>query len=70
MNGKKLDAINNARIHSLISKLLGYSFKVEWITEKTHCIADALSRMPVFEVEDHSDILVYKIFETVLGLRQ
>ena len=29
MNGKNLDAINNARIHRLMSKLLGYSFRVE-----------------------------------------
>ena len=66
MNGKNLDAINNARIHRLMSKLLGYSFKVEWIAEKNHCIADALSRSPVFQAEDHADILICKVFEAVL----
>ena len=49
-----------------MSKLLGYTFKVEWIAGKNHCIADALSRSPVFGAEDHGDILVQKIFETVL----
>ena len=66
MNGKNLDAINNARIHRLMSKLLGYTFKVEWIAGKNHCIADALSRSPVFGAEDYGDILVQKIFEAVL----
>ena len=42
-NGKNLDAINTVRIHRLMSKLLGYTFKVEWIAGKNHCIADALS---------------------------
>ena len=65
MNGKNLDAINNARIHRLMSKLLGYSFKVEWIAGKNHCIADALSWSPVFQAEDHVDILICKIFEAV-----
>ena len=49
-----------------MSKLLGYSFKVEWIAGKNHCIADALSRSPVFQAEDHADILICKIFEAVL----
>ena len=58
MNGKNLDAINNARIQHMMSKLLGYSFKVEWIPGKNQCIADALSRSPVFAAENHADILV------------
>ena len=66
MNGKNLDAINNARIQRMMSKLLGYSFKVEWIPGKNQCIADALSRSPVFAAENHADILVCKIFETIL----
>ena len=33
---------------------------------KKHCIADALSRSPVFQAEDHADIFVRKIFEAVL----
>ena len=33
-NWKNLEAINNVRIQRLMSKLLGYSFKVEWIPVK------------------------------------
>ena len=48
LNRKNLDAINNVRIQRLMAKLLGYSFKVEWVPEKNHVIADAQSRLPVF----------------------
>ena len=58
MNGRNLDAIQNMRIHRLMSKLLGYRFKVRWTPGKTQCIADALSRSPVFEAEEKADILV------------
>ena len=34
LNRKNLDAINNVRIQRLMSKLLGYSFKVKWIPGK------------------------------------
>ena len=46
MNGKNLDAINNARIHHLMSKLLGYTFKVEWIAGKA-----SASRMPYHDCQ-------------------
>ena len=49
MNGKNLDAITNMRIHRIMSKLIGYQFKVLWTPGKTHHIADALSRAPVFQ---------------------
>ena len=58
MNGRNLDAIQNARIHRLMAKLLGYRFKVLWTPGKTQCIADALSRFPVFRSEEKPDILV------------
>ena len=59
MNGKNLDAMQNARIHRLMAKLrLGYTFKVLWTPGKTQCIADALSRLPVFKSEEKPDILV------------
>ena len=61
LNRKNLDAINNVRIQRLMSKLLGYSFKVEWIPGKNHSIADALSRNPVFAAPKHKDIIVSKI---------
>ena len=63
MNGRNLDAIQNTRIHRLMSKLLGYSFKVSWTPGKTQYIADALSRYPVFEAEESRDILVCAALE-------
>ena len=64
MNGRNLDAMQNARIHRLVSKLLGYTFKVSWTPGKTQCIADALSRSPVFAAEEAPDILVCAVLNT------
>ena len=64
MNGRNLDAIQNARIHRLMSKLLGYTFKVSWTPGKTQCIADALSRNPVFKAEEAPDVLVCGVLNT------
>ena len=64
MNGSNLDAIQNAWIHRLMSKLVEYRFKVSWTPGKTQCIADALSRSPVFEVEGTQDIVVCAALET------
>ena len=51
-----------------MSKLLGYSFKVEWIPGKNHAIADALSRNPVFAAPKHKDIIVCKISSDIEDL--
>ena len=67
MNGRNLDAIQNARIHHLMSKLLGYSFKVSWTAGKMQYIAGALSRFPVFEAEESPDILVCALLENTKG---
>ena len=69
INGHNLDAIQNARIHRLMSKLLGYRFKVSWTPGKTQCIADALSRSPVFEAKETQHILVCAALETHGGSR-
>ena len=69
MNGRNLDAIQNARIHRLMSILLGYRFKVSWTPGKTQSIADALSCSPVFEAEETKDILVCAALETHGGSR-
>ena len=55
MNGKKLDAITNMRIHRIMSKLIGYQFKVLWTPGKTHHIA------PVFQPEENQDILACSV---------
>ena len=52
MNGRSLAANKNARIQRLLSKQLGYSYKVEWIAWKRQTVADALSRVPVFAPEE------------------
>jgi hypothetical protein len=46
---KQLDDIDNSRIQRYRMKLLSYNFKVRWVAGKTHLIADALSRAPIFE---------------------
>ena len=61
MNGKNLDAVTNMRIHRIMSKLIGYQFKVLWTPGKTHHIADAFSRAPVFKPEENQDILACRI---------
>ena len=63
LNGRDLDSIQNGRLQRITSKLLGYTFKVEWVAGKKHEIADALSRAPVFQPEedDNSDVLVQTI---------
>ena len=49
---KDLSLIENARLRSYREKLTGYTFTLEWREGKTHLIADALSRNPVFPAND------------------
>jgi hypothetical protein len=65
-NRKNLVAINNVRIQRLMAKLLGYSFRVEWIPGKNHHIADSLSRNPVFAAPDHKDIIIRQVTEVIM----
>ena len=44
-----------------MSKLIGYQCKVLWTPGKTHHIADALSRAPVFQPEKNQDILACSV---------
>ena len=50
---KPLHQIDNARLLRMREKLVDYQFNVEWSPGKTHHIADALSRAPVFDGADH-----------------
>ena len=43
-----LHMLNNQRIICIREKLLNFSFTVTWVPGKTHYIADALIRFPVF----------------------
>ena len=45
---KQLHELDNARLMRMREKLTNFSFKVKWVEGKTHMIADALSRAPVF----------------------
>jgi hypothetical protein len=45
---KGLEDITNARLRGFRKKLAPYSFTVKWDPGKSHLIADALSRYPVF----------------------
>ena len=49
---KTIDSIDNNRIQRLLDKLGGYTFTPQWMPGKQLCIADALSRAPVFHPAD------------------
>ena len=51
LNGKHIDAIHNLRIQRIMSKLIGYQFRLLWTQSKVNHIADSLSRSPVFDPE-------------------
>jgi len=46
---KPLADLANTRLLRIRLKLTDYRFSVEWTPGKTHCIADALSRAPIFD---------------------
>ena len=49
---KQLQEIASPRLKRFREALMGYNLRVEWVEGKTHYIADALSRSPVFPGED------------------
>ena len=49
---KQLNMLENARLTRMREKLTGYSFEVSWVAGKSHLIADALSRFPVFQPQE------------------
>jgi hypothetical protein len=56
--GKPLSSLGNARLQRLRENLAMYTFEVSWVPGKTHLIADALSRAPVFPAEPDLDIVM------------
>ncbi len=46
---KRMDDVTNPRIVRLREKLARYSFTTAWVEGKTHCVADALSRAPIWD---------------------
>jgi transposase InsO family protein len=60
---KPLFEIENPRLQRIRAKLSGYNFTLSWTAGKDHCIADALSRAPVWPANDpHAaeDVLTVK----------
>lgn len=53
---KSLTELDNPRLYRLRSELTTYSFEVTWVAGKTHLIADALSRAPVFPPSEERDV--------------
>ena len=49
---KDLSQIENVRLRRYREKLTGYNFNLDWREGKTHFIADALSRAPIFGSDD------------------
>ena len=53
---KDLFNIGNPRLQRIREKMLEYNFTVTWVPGKSHLIADALSRAPLFAPEEVKDI--------------
>ena len=53
---KDLFDIGNPRLQRIREKLLEYNFSVTWVPGKSHLIADALSRAPLFAPDEFEDI--------------
>ena len=64
---KDLPDIDNPRLLNLREKIQHYNFKVHWVAGKTHYIADALSRFPIFNPDPKNDEEV--VFDAVSCLR-
>ena len=61
---KPLENVHNSRLLRLREKLIEYTFDIQWTNGRTHLIADALSRHPVFKPEeDTAEILQLTISE-------
>ena len=55
------ESIENNRVQSLLQKIDGYSFNINWVPGKNHFLADALSRNPVFQPNETDSELCYKV---------
>ena len=49
---KQLSMLENNRLMRMREKIIEFTFEVKWVEGKTHYIADALSRAPVFTPEE------------------
>ena len=49
---KSLNMLENPRLRRMREKVIEYCFEVKWVEGKSHYIADALSRAPVFQAQE------------------
>ena len=59
---KDLPSLKNTRLHHLRQKVTDYQFQVTWAPGKSHLIADALSRAPVFAPPEEVDEQIAECF--------
>ena len=55
---KQLSQLENARLMRMREKIQEFTFEVKWVQGKTHYIADALSRAPIFAAEEEEDLTI------------
>ena len=55
---KQLSQLENARLMRVREKIQEFTFEVKWVQGKTHYIADALSRAPIFAAEEEEDLTI------------
>ena len=55
---KGISELTNPQLQRLREKVAGYQFTVTYVPGKTHNIADALSRAPIFPGSDDMDIQI------------
>ena len=53
---KTIYDLPNPRLQRMREKLSGYNFDVKWVPGKTHWIADALLRAPLFSAQEEEGI--------------
>ena len=73
---KDLSEVENRRLQRFRERVLDYTFTVEWVEGKTHCIADALSRYPL-QIPDslldqtyHVSAMIHSLDPSLDSLRQ
>jgi len=52
---KNLGDVENRRLQRIREKIVDFTFELKWVAGKTHQIADALSRSPIFEAPETPD---------------
>ena len=69
---KGISELINPRLQRLREKVSGYQFTVTYVPGKTHNIADALSRAPIFPGSDDLDLdlFIYQSSHSIIHHRR